>query len=45
MIVASEAEEAWCPPTFMPSSFGRMWLALWIVHEASQRIFFSSSAR
>src|SRR5687767_6874099 len=35
MMVAREAEEAWCPPTLRPSSLGRMWLALWIVHVAS----------
>ena len=43
MIVVREAQEAWCPPTFSPSSLGRMWLALWIVQAASQRILRSSS--
>ena len=31
MTVASEAQEAWWPPTFSPSRLGRRWLALWIV--------------
>ena len=31
MIVASEADDAWWPPTFSPSSLSRRWLALWIV--------------
>src|SRR6185503_18260557 len=44
-MVASEADEAWCPPTFSPSSLSRRWLALWIVQLASHRTFFSSSAR
>ena len=31
MIETIEAEEAWCPPTLIPSALGRMWLALWII--------------
>ena len=42
MMVASEAEEAWCPPTFIPSRFSRRWLALWIIHDDSHSAFFSS---
>src|SRR6185436_7456606 len=45
MMVASEAEEAWWPPTFSPSSLSRRWLALWTVQVASQSTFRSSSAR
>jgi hypothetical protein len=43
MIVASDADEAWWPPTFKPSSLGRRWLALWIIHDASQSTLRSSS--
>ena len=32
-----DALDAWCPPTFSPSSLSRMWLAWWIVHADSQR--------
>src|SRR4029077_13609424 len=35
MMVASEAEDAWWPPTFNPSALGRTWLAWWIVHDDS----------
>ncbi len=45
MMVASEAEEAWWPPTFRPSVFSRRWLALWIVQLASHSTFFSSSRK
>src|SRR5215468_2561135 len=45
MMVASEAEEAWCPPTFTPSTFSRRWLAWWMVQLASHSTFFSSSPR
>src|SRR6516162_4837659 len=45
MMVASEDEEAWCPPTFTPSTFSRMWLAWWMVQLASHSTFFSSSPR
>jgi hypothetical protein len=31
MIDTIEAEEAWCPPTLIPSGLGRMWLAWWII--------------
>src|SRR5215472_899285 len=36
MMVASEAEEAWWPPTFSPSLLVRTWLAWWMVHDDSQ---------
>ncbi len=36
MIEITEAQEAWCPPTFSPSRLGRIWLALWIIHDGSQ---------
>ncbi len=45
MMVASDAEDAWCPPTFSPSSLSRRWLALWIVQVASHSAFFSNAAR
>src|SRR5262245_9521574 len=45
MMVAREAEEAWCPPTFTPSTFSRTWLAWWMVQLASHSTFFSSSRR
>src|SRR5690348_1116621 len=45
MMVASEADEAWCPPTFIPSSFSRRWLALWMVQAESHRTFFSNSPK
>src|SRR5262245_55728308 len=45
MMVASEAEEAWCPPTFRPSSLERTLLAWWIVQAESQRTFFSNWPR
>src|ERR1700755_2826489 len=35
MMLASEAEEAWWPPTFSPSVLGRTWLAWWMVHDDS----------
>src|ERR1700678_2187246 len=44
MMVASEAEDAWCPPTFRPSRLSRRWLALWIVQADSQCTLSSSSA-
>ena len=31
MIATIEADDAWCPPTFTPSTLGRMWLAWWII--------------
>ena len=43
MIVASEADDAWWPPTFSPSTFSRRWLALWIIHVDSHSTFFSSA--
>src|SRR5215468_5049467 len=45
MMVASEADDAWCPPTLSPSVLSRTWLAWWMVQAASQRTFFSSSPR
>src|ERR1700730_18075416 len=45
MMVASEADEAWCPPTFNPRLLSRTWLAWWMVQAPSQRTFFSSSLR
>src|ERR1043166_9400847 len=45
MMVASEAEEAWCPPTFSPSVLSRTWLALWMVQLESQSTFCSSAMR
>src|SRR5215213_8775733 len=45
MIVASEAEEAWWPPTFRPSLLARRWFALWMVQVESHRTLRSSSAR
>src|SRR5215210_6455507 len=45
MIVASEAEEAWWPPTFRPSPLARRWFALWMVQVESHRTLRSSSAR
>src|SRR5712692_6764477 len=45
MMVASEADDAWWPPTFSPSPLSRRWLAWWIVHVESQSTFFSSSVR
>ena len=35
MIAATEAQDAWCPPTFSPSRLGRMWLAWWIAQADS----------
>jgi len=35
--LVKDAEEAWWPPTFAPSGFGRRTLAWWIIHVASQR--------
>src|SRR5262245_39462383 len=45
MMLASEADEAWCPPTFTPSTLSRTWLAWWMVQLASHSTFFSSSRR
>src|SRR5690348_4025205 len=36
MIVATEAEEAWCPPTFDFSELGRTLLAWWMIWVESQ---------
>src|SRR5690242_7409218 len=44
MIVEIDAQLAWCPPTFRPSRLSRRLLALWIVHEASQRRRVSSAS-
>src|SRR3569832_499419 len=45
MMVASDADDAWCPPTFSESSLSRTWLALCTVQLASQSTLRSSSAR
>src|SRR6185437_16750572 len=45
MTVASEAEEAWCPPTFNPSTLGLIWLAWWIVQEDSHSTLRASADR
>src|SRR3569832_1882735 len=45
MMVASDADDAWCPPTFSESSLSRTWLALCTVQLASQRTLRSSSER
>jgi hypothetical protein len=44
MIEASEAEEAWWPPTFT-SPFSRRWLALWIIQQACHSTCRSRSFR
>src|SRR6056297_249069 len=31
MIDTIEAEDAWCPPTLIASTFSLRWLALWII--------------
>src|ERR1700704_6231685 len=43
MMVASEADDAWCPPTLRPSWLGRRWLAWWMVQAASHSTFCSSA--
>src|SRR5258708_14620173 len=45
MMVASEADDAWWPPTFSPSTLSRRWLALWMVQLASHSTLRSSSPR
>src|SRR5436190_4104841 len=45
MMVASEAEEAWWPPTFRPSTLGLIWLAWWIVHDDSHSTLRVSAVR
>ncbi len=42
MIEMHEAQLAWWPPTFSPSRFGRMWLALWIIQDESHSSLRSS---
>src|SRR6185312_13448574 len=37
MIAVIDAQLAWCPPTFSPSLFSRMWLAWWMVQAESHR--------
>src|SRR5688572_24997620 len=44
-MVASEADEAWCPPTFSPSSLSRRWFALWMVQLANHSTLRSNSPR
>src|SRR5262245_60046692 len=43
MIETKDALEAWWPPTFRPSRLGRIWLALWIIHDDSQSTLRSSA--
>src|SRR3569833_3582648 len=43
MMVASEADDAWWPPTLRPSVMSRMWLALWIIQLASHSTLRSSA--
>src|SRR5262245_26701960 len=43
MIDTSDALEAWWPPTLSPSRLGRIWLALWIIHDDSQSTLRSSA--
>src|SRR4051794_26917777 len=43
MMVASEADEAWWPPTFRPSALDLTWLAWWMVHDDSHRTFRASA--
>src|SRR5262249_415246 len=38
-----DALEAWWPPTLRPSRLGRIWLALWIIHDDSQSTLRSSA--
>src|ERR1700722_20401359 len=45
MMEITEAQEAWWPLTFSPSRLGRMWLALWIIHDDSQSSLRSSCFR
>src|SRR5271157_1505766 len=45
MSVASEAQDAWWPPTLSPSRLGRRWLALWIIQVDSQSTFRSRARR
>jgi hypothetical protein len=45
MIAVIDAQLAWCPPTFSPSTLGRRWLALWMVQAESQRSRSSSKRR
>jgi len=40
-----DAQDAWCPPTFSPSRLGRMWFALWIIHDDSHNSLRSSWRR
>ena len=44
MMVATEAQDAWCPPTFSLSRLGRRWLAWWMVQLESQRSLRSIAA-
>ncbi len=44
MMAVTEAQEAWWPPTLVPSGFGRMWLAWWIIHDASHSSLRSMAA-
>ena len=39
MMLATEAQDAWCPPTLSLSRLGRRWLAWWMVQLDSQSSF------
>ncbi len=41
----TEEEEAWWPPTLVPSGFGRTLLAWWTISALSQRTFFWIDSR
>ncbi|WP_326726351.1 hypothetical protein OHT59_10345 [Streptomyces sp. NBC_00243] len=43
MIDTIDAEDAWCPPTFTPDSFGRTRFAWWIMAVDSQSTLFRTS--
>src|SRR3546814_20794445 len=45
MIAVIDAQLAWCPPTFRPSRFWRIWFALWIIHEESQSNLLSNCSK
>jgi hypothetical protein len=43
--VTSEADDAWCPPTFRPSPRSDSWLAWWIMYDDSHSTLRSNSRR
>src|SRR5579871_5805516 len=45
MMDMTEEHDAWWPPTFSPSRLGRIWLALWIIHDDSHSSLRSSCLR